>query len=649
MRWLFCVVALLLAIGSAEAQQCSQDPQGNQVCVGTQPNNYSCGCLDLFADCHFHPISCNDVFVQKTAPGGQPIYTRVLGGESDQTPRQFFFDSQNNVVLFGTTYSKQFPVTPDAIQSSNAGPTDPFSEYGSLPEPGGDLFLSILSPSGGLLYSTFLGSSSNDTIPGIQAAPGGQIEVLVSAQAGNFPTVPAKPATSNGGPVLLTFDRNSRTITQSLYLPIVAPSGSSAVLQSDGTIAVTTAGGLYVFGRDGQQRSFVSLQSFAFSEVPQVSTGPAGDLWLVGPNSSRQVVVAKLTAGTVEVFRWMLPVADDGHSYFDTFLQGAFFGPDGLTYLGGDTSMAPGTSNGQLLSTTPNALLEAPCSNLGIGIVAVLSAQGDVKLLSYLPGLFSSFSANPDGSVSVVLTTGKSVPLDLGQRPKTACVADALDRPSGPPPTLGVGQIVRLQGGGFGPGSPAGPSLDANQTYAASLDGLSVLVSGVAAPILWAGPGEVVFAIPFATPDGDAVPVIVQDHGQQSAAFPIAVRASAPWLIDPILNADGTPNWFTTPASWGSTVTLYVTGAGRYSPALLDGQIAPLDISHGLQLPVSVSFLTTGPVPQAGTILYAGPAPGLVGVAQINIQLPPSGPHSSFDAILTVGSVSVGLPAIWLK
>jgi uncharacterized protein (TIGR03437 family) len=167
-------------------------------------------------------------------------------------------------------------------------------------------------------------------------------------------------------------------------------------------------------------------------------------------------------------------------------------------------------------------------------------------------------------------------------------------------------------------------------------------VAGIAAPILSAAPGEVVFAIPFATPDGDAIPVSVQDRGQPSAAFPIPVRAAAPSLAGPILNVDGTPNGVTTPASWGSKVTIFVTGAGPYSPPLDDGQVAPNDTSHRLQLPVSVSFL-----------IYAGPAKGTVGLARIDIQLPPSRPvplyFSSIEPLLTIGSITVYLPSILVQ
>ncbi len=619
MRRPICAAALFTAAVCARAQQCAQDSQGNKVCVKQQANQNICYSYKIPPGI-ISKVNCNDVVVQKTSPDGTTIYTRVLTGESDQQAKQFVIDASNNVVVLGTTYSKQFPVTPDALQSVNAGPA--LSSGSFSVQPGGDLFLSVVSSSGALVYSTFLGSSGNDTVLGLHAATGTQVDVLASVGGSNFPMVPATNPVLSSGPVLFTFDSGSRTLTRSGYLPI-ATQGTSvpyvAAMQSDGSVTVTTPSALYTFGRDGQPRSQVSLASFAFVNVPQTTSDPSGDLWLVGQNTANQYLVAKLTAGIVEAFRWTLPAAGSSLPY----LLAPFFGPDGSAYLGGSAT---------LLSTTPNALLTAPCSQYSFGIVAVLSLQGDVKLLTYTPGVVSSFSANPDGTVSALLSSTQAIVLDLSLRPKAACVVDALDRLSSPPPALGVGEVVRLRGGGFGP----------------ALDNLSVQVGGVDAPVLSAGSGEVVFAIPFATLAGNSILVTVQDHGQQSDPIFITVRQSAPWLIDPIWNQDWTRNWFDSPATWGSVITLFVTGAGPYSPPLADGQIAPLDTTHGLQLPVSVSFLITGPEPEPAKILYAGPAPGQIGVAQINVQLPASAPYSSFSGVLTIGSVSTGLPSIWV-
>src|SRR5262245_34173302 len=118
MKFLLSIAALLIAMGSVTAEtlstpvQCSRDSQGSQVCVGTQPDKSVCGTFHFQFPggiSHFYPLYCDDVVVQKTVAVGQTLYTRVLGGESDEIPKQFVFDAQDNVVLLGTTYSRQFP------------------------------------------------------------------------------------------------------------------------------------------------------------------------------------------------------------------------------------------------------------------------------------------------------------------------------------------------------------------------------------------------------------------------------------------------------------------------------------------------------------------------------------------------------------
>jgi uncharacterized protein (TIGR03437 family) len=210
--------------------------------------------------------------------------------------------------------------------------------------------------------------------------------------------------------------------------------------------------------------------------------------------------------------------------------------------------------------------------------------------------------------------------------------------------TFGVGQTVRLRGGEFGPDSPVAVTPGSDQTFPTSLGGLQVQVNGIPAPILSAARGEVVFAIPFGTPEGDAVLVSVQDQGQRSAPLPIAVRTVLPQLVS-ILNEDGTRNGYNAPASPGSTVTLFFTGLGPYSPPLADGQIAPSDAQRRIAEPITLTFQTSASKFDLGKILYAGPAPGIVGQAEIKVNLPLSGPSffSEDFPTLTVGSVSVSV------
>ena len=627
----------------AQPIQCAVDSQGRQVCIGTQSGQNVCGIRSSSfpgLGTTYTYLQCDDVVIQSSSPDGRLIYRRVLGGSSENLPRQFFFDAQDDVVLLGTTWSSDFFTSPNAAQPTYGGPppvlVSPYTYYAPPLRGGGDLFLSVLDPAGNLLYSTFLGSSGSDDILEIQADSHKRVHVLVSAGAGNFPVAPADIEQPHSHLVLLRIDLNRPAAIRSAYLPIgLGP--YTASFGSDASVAVVTAGGLYTFGRGGRLRTFVSLDSFAFDNPPTASTDPAGDVWLLGTTKNKPIVT-KLAGGTVEVFRWILPAVD-------IFLLPPFFGPDGLTYFGGIQYFLTGART--LLPTTPNALLTAPCDT-SAGIVAALGSQGEVRLLSYLRIGAKSFAANPDSSVSVIVndTPGTNTLVDLNAPPNAACALDGIDRLFYQP--FGVGQTVRLRGGGFGPASPIAVTPGADQSFPKSLDGLQVRVNGIPGPILSAARGEVVFAIPFGTPEGDAIPVVIEDQGQRSTPLMIKVRTVSPAIVS-ILNEDGKPNSYNAPARPASTITFLLTGMGPYSPPLADGQIAPpSDAQRRIAQPVTLTFQTSASKLDPGKILYAGPAPGVVGQAQIKVQLPPSGPSffSEDFPTLTVGSVTAFVPGI---
>ena len=96
---------------------------------------------------------------------------------------------------------------------------------------------------------------------------------------------------------------------------------------------------------------------------------------------------------------------------------------------------------------------------------------------------------------------------------------------------------------------------------------------------------------------------------------------------------DGTLNSAQNPAPRGSAVVLYATGAGQTSPAGVTGQAAVWPIPQPV-LPVTLTMMD---IP--ATILFAGDAPGFVGLMQINAQVP-SGfvPAGDLPLVLAVGT-----------
>jgi gliding motility-associated-like protein len=110
-----------------------------------------------------------DVGILKyNSTGNTLLYATYLGGFSTEIPHSLVVNENNELLIFGSTSSFNFPVTSGAFdQSFNGG-------YGIYPlgsneevlyENGSDIFVSKLNSTGSaLLASTFIGGSSNDGI-----------------------------------------------------------------------------------------------------------------------------------------------------------------------------------------------------------------------------------------------------------------------------------------------------------------------------------------------------------------------------------------------------------------------------------------------------------------------------------------------------
>lgn len=111
-----------------------------------------------------------DAFVAKVnAAGTQFAYSTYLGGTGDEAALGIGVDGNGYAVVAGFTISTNFPVTPDALQGTNAGfggqALAPYPMFGFENERvrnTGDGFVTRLTPAGGLSYSSFYGGSRDD-------------------------------------------------------------------------------------------------------------------------------------------------------------------------------------------------------------------------------------------------------------------------------------------------------------------------------------------------------------------------------------------------------------------------------------------------------------------------------------------------------
>jgi len=126
-------------------------------------------------------------FVTKLNPSGSAlVYSTYLGGSGGDGASGIAIDGAGNAYLSGGTGSTDFPITPDAFQSTNNAPI--CSRCG----PGSNGFFTILNTSGSaLVYSTYLGGSGGaDGASAIAIDVAGNAYLTGNTYSTDFPITP---------------------------------------------------------------------------------------------------------------------------------------------------------------------------------------------------------------------------------------------------------------------------------------------------------------------------------------------------------------------------------------------------------------------------------------------------------------------------
>jgi len=193
---------------------------------------------------------------------------------------------------------------------------------------------------------------------------------------------------------------------------------------------------------------------------------------------------------------------------------------------------------------------------------------------------------------------------------------------------IAPGQLITLSGDRMGPraGLSAKPSESTNR-YATSLGGTRVLFDGVPGVVLYSSLNQVNAQVPFEIAGKSSVKVTVEAAGFDSSE-PIEMRVAetAPGMfsIDGVraaaLNQDYSYNTPATPAAAGDVIQFFFTGQGLTTPRVETGALAPAAAPFAVP-DQGVTVLIDG---QRAEIVFAGLAPGSVGLLQVNVRVPAS-------------------------
>lgn len=278
------------------------------------------------------------------------------------------------------------------------------------------------------------------------------------------------------------------------------------------------------------------------------------------------------------------------------------------------------------------------------GVAAV-----DVTLSGQPASVAAALTGLPGVSVSVT-GSGSSAP---SASPSAPAISGAISLSGfGGGKTLTAGGWVEIYGSNLGAATVQWSGDDFKNGFApTSLGGTRVLAGGKPAFLNLVSPGQINCVLPDGVGPGD-VSIVVTNSAGSSEAFHSMVAARAPGLLAPAtfhsgdrqyagaLFTDSTyagpeglvPGVAIRPASAGDRLLLFGIGFGATNPATPAGQIAA---QAGTLPNVTVRFDNA-----AAVVEYAGVAPGLVGLYQINV-VTPSGLSGDVRLSLSLDGVPV--------
>jgi uncharacterized protein (TIGR03437 family) len=555
-----------------------------------------------------------NAFVTKFNPdGSQMMYSTLLGGAGSAQAyvqaQGIAVDSGGNAIVIGSAQGTNFPVTPNAFQSAPVSGCTPSSQYINV-STAGDAFVTKIAPDGGsLVYSTLLGGSCATFGLALALDASGNAWVTGYTSSPDFPvTAGAMQAQFAGG----GYDGYFAEFTAAgslAYASYLGGGGSDSVTG----IALDASGAVYVAG---VTNSFI---------IPSI--GPL-------TNSSSQCVIPsigppELTYAGVPFLARLTPITNSGGGF--TYLDGTCAG-NVLVAL--DSTGAPWIAGAFQIGPTPSLSTVSPLQIGGAGFLTKFHSDFPFQ---ETPTLFSTYFDTINGlaldSGGLVFIAGAG-PLTTTQAGFVAKIdptppAISLDQvlPSGSGPMLNnlaiaPGEALRLIGRGIGPATVTPGIVSSSGFVTTTVAGVEVTFGGVPAPLLSVSAGEIDCVVPFEIAGQSTSSIQVQYNGVQSNPVLMNVSPAALSVLA-ILNADFTLNSSSNPASAGSMLTLYLTGAGQTNPPSQDGQVNQAPFAQP-GIPVQVQYITAQGTAITTPVAYAGAAPGLIaGILQVNFVAPP--------------------------
>jgi hypothetical protein len=447
--------------------------QGFSIAIDTSGNAYVTGFTSSYDfpvtpgafQIAFHG-GFSDAFVTKLNPAGSGlVYSTYLGGSGDDVGESITIDAAGNVYVTGYTSSIDFPVTPGAFQNTyGGGPDDGFitklnttgtaltystylggsdddgcdniaidisgsayvtgyTDSGNFPHTSGafqaspqggyDAFVTKLNAAGdALIYSTYLGGSSDESGFSITADISGSAYITGYTGSGNFPTTPGAFQTVLAGIENAYITKLNAAGTALVYSTYLGGNGED----SGNCIVIDGAGTSYVTGATSSTNYPVTPGAFQTA----YQGGPY-DAFITRLNTTGTALIySTYLGGSGEDVGLAIAIDASGNTYVAGFTDSTNFpvtpGAFQATYQGG-----PDDAFVTRLNTTGTALVYSTYlggSGTDIGFFLAIGDAGNAYVVGFTestnfpvtPGAFQSMLRGVDNAFVTKLSTAPPPP-----------------------------------------------------------------------------------------------------------------------------------------------------------------------------------------------------------------------------------------------
>ena len=261
------------------------DASGNVLVTG---NTRSSGWTSGGFDTTYSGGDGGDAFAAKLSPTGGHLWSTYLGGSNGDSGLGIAVDASGNVLVTGETSSSGW----------TSGGFDTMYNGGSY-----DAFVAKLSPTGGHLWSTYLGGSGSDKGNGIAADASGNVLVTGYTNSSGW-TIGGFDTTYNGGSEAFVAKLSSTGgHVWSTYVGGSGDCGRGIAVDVSGNVLVTG----YTMFSDGDSDAFVAKISGLAEPTRLGWQGGTNTSWDVAANWSPAMVPSSLLLtvfdGTPPAFR----------------------------------------------------------------------------------------------------------------------------------------------------------------------------------------------------------------------------------------------------------------------------------------------------------------------------------------------------------